>query len=48
MLYGMGANSWCLVLLPSHFDYIEGTSEVLSSASGGNLTLLNVWEFNDK
>lgn len=44
----MGANSWCMVLLPSYFDYIDGESEVVTSASGGNLTFLELWEFNDK
>lgn len=48
MKYGMGSDSWCLVLLPSYFDYVDGTSEVATSSAGGNLTLLNLWEFDGK
>jgi len=48
MKYGMGADSWCLILLPSEFEYVDGTSEVTASSAGGNLTFLNLWEFDDK
>lgn len=48
MTYGMGAYSWCLVQLPMKFTYTDGVSEVTTSSTGGNLTLLNLWEFDSK
>jgi len=48
MSYGMGAYSWCLVQLPSYFKYVDGTSEVTASSTGGNLTYLALWEFSSK
>lgn len=46
MTYGMGADSWCMVQLPSYFSYVVDTSEVTTSSTGGNLTLLTLWEFS--
>jgi hypothetical protein len=45
MNYGMGANSWCLVMLPSEFTYEDGVSEVTTSSTGGNLTFVQLWSF---
>lgn len=43
MTYGMGANSWCMVQVPSYFTYVDGESAV---TTGGNLTFIQLWSVN--